>query len=667
VAIFHCDVSIISRSSGRSSTGAAAYRAAEKILDVKTGATYDYTRKQGVAHTEILTPDKAPDWTNNRAQLWNAVEAAEKRKDAQLAREIVVALPHELNAEQRLSLVRGYIREQFTAKGMIADFAIHAPSREGDERNHHAHILLTMREVTPEGFGSKVRAWNAKANVYHWRQAWEHHVNHALEQAGLDCRIDSRSHASKGLDQEPLQHLGVHASAIERRGGMSERGDENRAIEARNATRAKMRHELDETNGEIEKLLQEMSRTRAVFDESDLAKTLFKHDIDPDARYRILANENVVRLEGDNGQTLFTTTAVRNNEQATLDAARRIRRQSHDRIPSIRLDKTLRHYREAGRPLDAEQEKALRHALDNRLSIIQGRAGTGKSFTLNALRETLESEGYQVTGLAPTNTAAKDLREAGFHDARTLHSFLYSHKLAVEAGRPLPPGPRVLIVDEAAMIDTQRTKELLHAAEQLDARVVFAGDERQLDSIEAGGMFGVFAKEFGAAELSTVYRQREDWQKEATRAFARGDTAEGMRAYAEHGAIEWSDRRDDAAAHLVHEWVKERDRDPHKSAFVFAHSNASVNSLNTVLQAQQIKAGKVRNTRQFSAERGTIRVGEGDRVQFRSNDKPNGVHNGSLGTVEKISGDTLSVRLDSGSAYIFDAKVYKDLLEGIEN
>jgi len=669
VAIYHCDVSIISRGGGRSATAAAAYRAAEKIADERTGETHDYTRKQGVLHSEILTPDDAPTWTRDRAKLWNAIESAEKRKDAQLAREVIVALPHELDETQHLDLLHGYIREQFTSKGMIADLAIHTPSKEGDERNHHAHILLTMREVTPDGFGGKVREWNAKANVYDWRQAWERHANQALEKAGLDCRIDARSHAAKGLDQEPRQHLGVHATGIERRGGQSEIGNENRAIEARNDTRAKLRRELDEANGELEKLLQEISRTRAVFDEGDLAKTLFKRDIDPDARHKILADKQVIRLEGENGQALFTTAAVRDNEQAALDSARRIQEKGQSPIPAARMEKTLRRYGETGRPLDTEQQKALRHALDNPISIIQGRAGTGKSFTLNALRETLETGGYQVIGLAPTNTAAKDLREAGFQDARTLHSFLYSHKKANEAGRPPPPCPRALIVDEAAMIDTQRTKELLQAAEQLNARVVFAGDERQLASIEAGGMFGVFAKAFGEAELSTVYRQREDWQKEATRSFARGDTAEGMQAYADHGAIAWSNRRDQATAHLVQEWVKERDKaqdkdGQHKTAFVFANSNASVNSLNADLQAEQIKAGLVRNTQPFTTERGKIWVGEGDRVQFRANDKPNGVYNGSLGTVERIKGDLLSVRLDTGGAYTFDANTYKDFQLG---
>ncbi|MGJ0484316.1 MAG: MobQ family relaxase [Methylomicrobium sp.] len=272
MAIYHCDVSVVSRNSGRSVIAAAAYRAGEKLHDETAGITHDYTHKQGVLHCEIMAPHAAPGRVNDRAQLWNAVEASEKRKDAQLAREIMVALPKELNLAQCLALVRGYIREQFTSKGMIADFALHAPSKKGDQRNHHVHILLTLRHIMPTGFGFKVREWNAKVNIYQWRKAWECHANRALQQAGLDCRIDSHSHASKGLNKEPRLHLGPQATALERKGIPTERGNENRAIEARNERRAKLRHELDEIKDEIDKLQQEITQAR------DSSRTLAQQD-----------------------------------------------------------------------------------------------------------------------------------------------------------------------------------------------------------------------------------------------------------------------------------------------------------------------------------------------------------------------------------------------------
>lgn len=243
VAIYHCKVKVINRRAGPGAVGSAAYRAGERIRDEKSGQVFNYQRRKGIVHTEIISPRTAPGWVSDRAALWNTVESTEKRKDAQLAREIMVALPKELDRGQQIRLVRGYINQQFIKKGMIADFAIHAPSKEGDDRNHHAHILLTMRKITQEGFGGKVREWNAKSNIYQWRQAWENYTNQALAQAGLDCRVDCRSHAAKGLDREPLRHLGYQATAMERKGEPSELGNENRAIVERNAMKEQLRSE----------------------------------------------------------------------------------------------------------------------------------------------------------------------------------------------------------------------------------------------------------------------------------------------------------------------------------------------------------------------------------------------------------------------------------------
>jgi hypothetical protein len=243
VAIYHCKVKVINRRAGPGAVGSAAYRAGERIRDEKSGQVFNYQRRKGIVHTEIISPRTAPGWVFDRATLWNTVESTEKRKDAQLAREIMVALPKELDQGQQIRLVRGYINQQFVKKGMVADFAIHAPSKGGDDRNHHVHILLTMRKITQEGFGGKVREWNAKSNIYQWRQAWENYTNQALAQAGLDCRVDCRSHAAKGLDREPLRHLGYQATAMERKGEPSDLGNENRAIVARNAMREQMRSE----------------------------------------------------------------------------------------------------------------------------------------------------------------------------------------------------------------------------------------------------------------------------------------------------------------------------------------------------------------------------------------------------------------------------------------
>ena len=184
---------MISRSQGRSATAASAYRVAERIEDRRTGLTFDYAARGGVDHTEILAPDHAPDWVRDRSELWNRVEESETRKNSQVAREVRVALPDELTHAQRVALVRDYAQTQFVDRGMVADIALHAPGREGDERNHHAHILLTTREIDAEGFTTKNRDWNKVEVLEGWREAWARDSNAALERAGIEDRVDHRT------------------------------------------------------------------------------------------------------------------------------------------------------------------------------------------------------------------------------------------------------------------------------------------------------------------------------------------------------------------------------------------------------------------------------------------------------------------------------------------
>ena len=219
MAIYHLRASVISRSSGRSATAAAAYRSGTEIEDRRTGRSFDYAAKRGVEHTEILAPDHAPDWVSDRSELWNRVEESETRKNSQVAREVRVALPDELSHEERVELVRGFCQSAFVDRGMVADVAIHAPGKEGDERNHHAHIMVTTREIDAEGFTTKNRDWNSKDVLEEWRLSWAEVSNEALERSGLDERIDHRT-----LEEQRDEARELAAEA-------QERGDEAEALE----------------------------------------------------------------------------------------------------------------------------------------------------------------------------------------------------------------------------------------------------------------------------------------------------------------------------------------------------------------------------------------------------------------------------------------------------
>ena len=258
IAIFHCPIQIIKRSRGRSVVEAAAYRSGEKLTNEWDGRTHDYTRKGGIVHTEIILPANAPREFSDRATLWNSVEMSEKAANAQLAREVEVALPNELNREEQLKLVREFVKDTFVDAGMCADIAVH----DKGDGNPHAHIMLTLRPLNPDGtWGAKCRKvyevdadgnripdgkggwknhrenttdWNDKGNAEKWRASWASHLNKALELKGVSARVDHRSYKRQGIDKIPSIHMGVAAMRMEKRGIRTIKGDFNRAIAADN-------------------------------------------------------------------------------------------------------------------------------------------------------------------------------------------------------------------------------------------------------------------------------------------------------------------------------------------------------------------------------------------------------------------------------------------------
>jgi ATP-dependent exoDNAse (exonuclease V) alpha subunit len=228
MAIYHLSVKAISRSAGRSSTAAAAYRAGCEITDERTGEVHDYTRKGGIVSTDLVLPDGAPEWAADRSALWNAAEAAERRKDSCVAREYEVALPDELSPDERRRLAVDFAKEMANAEGCAVDVSIHAPGKEGDSRNHHAHILRTTRKVGPEGLTDKLdtekAGRNRAADLDAVRTRWAVLTNECLRENGIEAQVDHRSLKDQGIDRIPTSHLGIFVTSMERRGVRTEVG-----------------------------------------------------------------------------------------------------------------------------------------------------------------------------------------------------------------------------------------------------------------------------------------------------------------------------------------------------------------------------------------------------------------------------------------------------------
>lgn len=284
MARYHSTVKTISRSAGRSATAAAAYRAGVSIIDNRTGEVHDYTRKGGVISSDLVVPDNAPEWATDRAAIWNAAEQAETRKNSTVAREFEVALPHELTPEDRKQLAVDFAAELVQRHGLVADVSIHAPNDDGDDRNHHAHILCTTRRLTPDGFAEKTRELDDMKTgpqiVEQWRERWAEMGGDALERAGFKVEADRYRVAHLKLDvqvqaardrgdvefvdanegREPTRHLGPTATGIERRTGQASRKRLDYELEvADRLARAKVAGELEREAKATEQSILDLS------------------------------------------------------------------------------------------------------------------------------------------------------------------------------------------------------------------------------------------------------------------------------------------------------------------------------------------------------------------------------------------------------------------------
>jgi ATP-dependent exoDNAse (exonuclease V) alpha subunit len=267
-----------------------------------------------------------------------------------------------------------------------------------------------------------------------------------------------------------------------------------------------------------------------------------------------------------------------------------------------------------------------------------------------------------VIGLAPTNIIAEDMRAGGFGHAATIHSELFR----LNNGRTSWNDRTVVILDEAAMIDTKLMAQLVGHAERAGAKLIMVGDDRQLSSIDRGGMFGVLKDQHGAAELAQVRRQNKNDDRRAAELMAEGNFHTALGMYEAKGAIHWTYGQDEARAALVAQWARDSAADASKSRFVFAYTNAEVDRLNADIRAVRKERGEIGADHVFRTKHGTADFAERDRIQITGTDKGRGLVNGAAGTIERIEGDTIAVRLDGrGDRRVeFDAKEFDQFRHG---
>jgi Ti-type conjugative transfer relaxase TraA len=681
LAIYHLSMKPVSRAGGRSAVASMAYRAGEKLTNEHDGITHDYTAKQGVEHAEIVLPEGVnADWARDRSDLWNAAEFAEKRKDARVAREFEIALPHELSAEQRLEAAREMAQELADRYGAAVDFAIHAPHEASDVRNHHVHILMTTRQVTEDGLGEKTylereNKWllsnglaTTDMQLRDLRQTWEGIANERLAMAGLDIRIDHRSHMERGLEISPTEHMGVHATQMERRG--------------LDVSRSRLDEDAARRNAELirekpEQVLTLITGEKSVFDRRDVARTLHRYINDDVQEFqsafaKVMASPALVELQAERADPAtgeielarYSTREMVEIESGMIESAQRMHAAHGHGVDRRHVERAIerqdaaiqRSAGDASARLSDEQRGAIEHITGSeRIAAVVGYAGAGKSTMLAAAREAWEAEGYTVHGAALSGKAAEGLEESSGIQSRTLASWSRGWDNPHSGDRYALGRGDVFVIDEAGMVGSRQLARFVGEAEARGAKIVLVGDHEQLQAIGAGAPFRAITEEIGHAELSEIRRQRVDWQREASVDFATHRTAEGLAAYRDHGNISFAETGEDARGQIVRDYLADRDERPDGTRVAMAHRRADVRAINDAIRTElqdrgELAQGEDAGALTFQTNDGQREFAPGDRIVFLENNRDLGVKNGMLGTVQAVEPHAIQVRLDGKAA-----------------
>lgn len=700
LAIFHLSSKVFSRGSGQSAVCAAAYRHGAEMWFEREGRMVSYTGKHEVIHSEFALPTETPAWLRSMVDgrdpvtaaeaFWNAVENRLTRENAQLAREVEVALPVELSREANIELIRAFVAEQFSAKGMVVSWAYHdLPD------NPHAHILVSMKPLTETGFGSSLKpvidpdtgeakrtrpteqhpngkivyadAWGGEwganaAKLRELREAWATLQNEHLAAAGITARVDQRSHAERGIEIEPTQHMGMGGAGLEARGKPHDRTRVAPGDEATNIARIAARPD------EILRLITDKD---SVFDRHAIAIAVARYVEDPqafqNALAQVLTSPELVPIAAARvdvqGRELepekFSTRSMIEVERRMVASAMTMAEAGGFKVSDNILSSAFDRSAERGIALSAEQREAVKHiAAAGQFKSLVGFAGAGKSTLLAAAREAWEASGYRVQGAALAGKAVAGLAESSGIRGSTLAGW----EARWQKGEGTL-GPRdVLVIDEAGMVGSVQLERVITAAQGAGAKVVLVGDAEQLQPINAGAAFRAIAERVGYVELAGIRRQAHDWMRAASVDFARGRTEAALAAYREHGALVGYALKERAIGGMVAAWAQQHAAG--EESYMLAHSREDVAELNELARQQLVDAGVVAPGHEYLTATGAKQFAAGDRIVFLQNDRRLGVQNGLFGTVVNARAGQLEVSLADGRAVEINVREYAAIDHG---
>ena len=622
----------VSRSNGKNACCKGSYNARTIIRDEKTNVVYNFSDRLDNVYHDILLPDHVNLKFKNPSVLMNAIEKAERKDNSQLVKEFVLALPDEDNVslEIKKEMVHEFIhRSKWIQEGLGVQVDIHKP--HDGEKNWHAHLLITTRRFLDTGLGFEIKkardldpqVRGGRTNTYvksneeiNLGKMWEEVQNDIFKNHGLENRVDT-------IGINPQEHVG----AVRMRSVLNQAADRNEAKRI-----AEIEH-LNNGSAVLDKVTNHMS----VFSRGDLVRAV-KHVPDIEVRERLvedaLSNKSVVALfRQDNSKTqYFTTAEIRAEEEKVLRLSGYVANLSNVFMTSDKslLKRTGELVGSAIGSLSGEQHIALTELItsNSALRILRGRAGVGKSHVLGQVALIARASNINVIGLTPTHKAKEALRASGFERTDTIKGMLF--KLA--NGRFSLPKNSLLVVDEAGMIGNDDYQELLRVAATRKCNVILSGDERQLASVQRGGMFEIFAGIYGSSTILDIKRQQASWGKSVAMAFSKGDVGSGIAILTEANRINRQATNIFSMEALLADWHKSSELAGDR--LILAVKNKDVAALNHGAR-QYLKAdGKLTG---LEVEVSGNHYMKGDRILIQKTNKELGVVNGDLAEILEVT------------------------------
>ncbi len=703
MAIGFARVEFVKRSSGKTACAKAAYNSRSRIEfqgnSIMESTVFDWSDKGSCFYHEVLLPKSAHEKFKNTELLWNHVESKEIKKNAQVAMELVLALPDDksINLEDRIHLAKSFIQTHFVDKGLAAQLDVHEPERRilitrndkesglikgmnleivsekagilltklesGKEieinssvfsgfiekdNNWHAHVLLTTRRFQENGLDLEDhKARDLMPRIVNgvvisgenWGKLWTEHQNRYFQEKGLDLRVDPNGMVGQ-----------LHLGPRRMRGRAFDLFMENGRLMEENQHQSKDPH----------KILKIITQRKSVFSQEDFEQYVQKH-LSPElingVRDAFWKQADLVPLlNKQTGELLnkYTSQEVLKEERSILRIATRIN-------SSNALNVTSDYQQESEKPLNEEQKVAFNGILKgSRLACVQGYAGTGKSFLLSALNSAYTREGFKVRAFGPDNATSNLLKNKGFENSENIYRFLFSLH---HGKRDISKGKEIWILDEAGKLGNQPLLEFLREAESRKVQVVLAGDYAQLPPVARGGMFKVFCEQFPCFTLQQIQRQKDVQQRDVALSLAKGDMGGALDQLSSLSKLKWSKTKVEAIEQLVTQWTEDTARNPGVSTLLIAHTNDEVRVLNEMVRAVRKERGEL-GEKEFSCQTtfGIIYVSQGDRIEFRSKNGDIGVTNGLSGTLVEANEDSfvVSIKESNGKQRVvsFNPKEY---------